>query len=308
MPYDISDKLVIGIASSALFDLGESDRVFRNEGEQAYRAFQREHESETLPKGAAMPFIRRLLNLNSRIPGVEPIEVILFSRNDPDTGQRVFNSIRDYGLDITRGVFTSGESPYRYLDSFGTSLFLSANNEDVVKAIDTGHAAGTVLRSFVTDDDDSYELRVAFDFDGVIADDSAENVYQKKNLNAFQESEISNASVPHPPGPLREFFVKLARLQQVEQEHRLVDPSYRKSISTAIITARGAPANERVVTTLRSWNVMADKTFFLGGVEKGRILDIFRPHIFFDDQLTHLEPSSGFIPSVHIPFGRINKH
>jgi len=40
--YDLQGKLVVAIASSALFDLTESDRVFREQGEEAYRAHQRE--------------------------------------------------------------------------------------------------------------------------------------------------------------------------------------------------------------------------------------------------------------------------
>lgn len=308
MPYDISDKLVIGIASSALFDLSDSDMVFREEGERAYRAYQREHEHDVLPSGVAFPFIRRLLALNSVFKEEKPIEVILFSRNDPDTGQRVFYSIQSYGLDITRGVFLSGASPYTYLKAFNTALFLSENSDDVRKAIDSGHAAGRVLQSSLLDDEESCELRVAFDFDGVIADDSAESVYQKeKSLDDFQRSESEKASEPHHPGPLREFFVRLSRLQQLEHERKDEDPSYQRHIRTAIITARNAPAHERVVTTLREWNVMTDETFFLGGIEKRRVLDIFRPHIFFDDQLTHLEPASEFIPSVHVPFGQINR-
>ncbi|MDA3832206.1 MAG: 5'-nucleotidase [Spirochaetales bacterium] len=309
MPYDIIDKLVIGVASSALFDLKDSDRVFREEGEQSYRAFQREHEQDILPRGVAFPFMRRLLGLNNSFPDLHPIEVILFSRNDPDTGQRVFNSIKSYGLDITRGVFLSGSAPYTYLNAFQTALFLSANREDVIGAIECGCAAGMVLSSSVFEaDEDQSELRVAFDFDGVIADDSAEVVYQKDmSLDAFQKSESEKALNPHNPGPLGEFFVKLSQLQQLERRRKDADPLYRKQIRTAIITARNAPAHQRVVTTLRAWNVMADETFFMGGIEKKRVLDIFRPHIFFDDQLTHLEPSAQFIPSVHIPFGQINR-
>ncbi len=308
MSYDISNKLVIGIASSALFDLSDSDWVFRNEGEQPYRLFQRAHEHDILPKGVAFPFIRRVLALNEVFPKVKPVEVILFSHNDPDTGQRVFNSIKDYGLNITRGAFLSGKSPYTYLDAFNIVLFLSANSDDVRDAIASGHAAGTVLPSSIPEDleSDSHELRVAFDFDGVIADDSAENIFQRQSLEDFQRSESEKALQPHRAGPLQEFFIRLSQLQRLERARKAEDPLYRQHIRTAIITARNAPSHERVVTTLRSWNVMTDETFFLGGIEKSRVLDIFKPHIFFDDQMDHLKPSSGFIPSVHIPFGQIN--
>lgn len=179
MAYPIHRKLVIAVASSALFDLKDSHSVFVERGEDAYRKFQRENKSQTLPKGVAFPFIRRFLNINKSYPDRMPVEVVLLSRNDPDTGQRVFNSIQSYGLDISRAGFLSGKSPYKYIPAFNVSLFLSANEDDVRKAIEAGFPAGTVIPSVVNDDENDRELRVAFDFDGVIADDEAESVFQK---------------------------------------------------------------------------------------------------------------------------------
>jgi len=63
----------------------------------------------------------------------------------------------------------------------------------------------------------------------------------------------------------------------------------------------------RVVTTLRDWSIQVDEAFFLGGLSKGEILRTFRPHIFFDDQLTHIEGASQDTPSVHVPFGVMNR-
>jgi 5'-nucleotidase len=308
MPYEIEGKLIIAVASSALFDLEDSDTVFREQGERSYRAYQREHEFDVLPKGVAFPFIQRLLYLNDVFPEIKPIEVVLISRNDPDTGQRVFNSIRSYDLDISRGAFLSGGAPHTYLSSFNATLFLSANRDDVTMAIDEGFAAGMVLSSSVGEEAEDRQLRIAYDFDGVIADDSAETVYQShKSLEQFHQSEQDQAQTPHNPGPLRDFFVKISHLQQLERSRKASDPSYQPMITTAIITARNAPSDRRVVTTLRFWDVTVDQTFFLGGIEKRRILQQFKPHMFFDDQLLHLESTSQFIPSVHIPFGTINK-
>ena len=50
-----------------------------------------------------------------------------------------------------------------------------------------------------------------------------------------------------------------------------------------------------------------DDTFFLGGMEKHRILEILKPHIFFDDQRSHLKSPAGKVPMVHIPFGVANE-
>ena len=304
MAYPIHRKLVIAVASSALFDLSESHAVFVEKGEDEYRHYQRENKNKVLDKGVAFPFIRRFLNINKSYPERLPVEVVLLSRNDPDTGQRVFNSIKHYELDITRAGFLSGKSPYRYIPAFNVSLFLSANEDDVRKAIEAEYPAGTVLPSEITDDIDDHELRVAFDFDGVIADDESEAIYcGNEDVSEFQEHEQEKAHIPHNPGPLSDLFKKLSYLQKLETKKEKEDNSYERILRVAIVTARNAPANERVVTTLNEWGVSPDETFFLGGIEKHRVLKVMRPHIFFDDQMRHLTSVAGAIPSVHIPFG-----
>ena len=202
MPFEIDQKLVVAVASSALFDLGEADRVFRHQGEDAYRRYQREHEDEVLERGVAFAFVKRLLSFN-RSPDDSPVEVVLLSRNDPDTGLRVFNSIEAYGLDITRAAFLNGNPPFRYIPDFNASIFLSANEHNVEEAIMAGYPAGLVLDSVINDDSDDVELRVAFDFDGVLADDAAEQVFQSNGLEAFQRSETEQADIPHDTGPLQ---------------------------------------------------------------------------------------------------------
>jgi 5'-nucleotidase len=307
MAYPIDQRLVIAIASSALFDLTESDRVYREQDLEAYRAYQRERENVTLPVGVAFPLIRRILALNDPKNGYQPIEVVLLSRNDPDTGLRVFKSIERHGLDISRAAFVSGRDPFRYLAAFNTCLFLSANAEDVSHALSMNVAAGRVFPTQFSDDGADNELRIAFDFDGVIADDSAEAVFKQQKLPGFFRSEVENATIPLPIGPLHRFFTEIASIQQVERESDRLTSLRTARIRTAIVTARNAPAHERVVTSLRSWGIRVDEAFFLGGIEKARVLEIFRPHIFFDDQLVHIEGAAGVVPCAHVPFGIANQ-
>lgn len=308
MPYPIEHKLVIGIASSALFDLTASHQVYLEGGAEAYRKYQEQQISTVLDKGVAFPFIRRFLSINKHHPQSSPVEVVLFSRNSPETGLRVMNSIAHYGLDISRACFLTGQSPYTYLPAFNTSLFLSANEEDVRRALDANYPAGLVLPARTEDDENDGELRIAFDFDGVIADDESETVFKRNNnVDEFHAHEIERVAIPHQPGPLADLFRKLSVMQQLEEDAQRADPAYKKILRIAIITARSAPAHERVVTTLKSWGVSANETFFLGGMEKARVLSIFRPHMFFDDQLSHLKSPAGNIPMVHIPFGVANR-
>lgn len=307
MSFPIEKKFVIAIASSALFDLSESDRVYQEKGLRAYRKFQEENIDKTLDKGVAFPFIRRFLGLNSAFPEQQPVEVVLLSRNSPETGLRVFRSIEKYGLDITRAVFFSGRSPYEYLPAFNASLFLSANAEDVFNAISAGYPAGRVMKTTITDNDDDSELRIAFDFDGVIADDSAETVYKSTNdIKKFHDAEIQLSKVPLNPGPLQGLFKKISVFQELETQRMNKEPDYERMLTISIITARNAPSHERMINTLKSWGVSVDEVFLLGGIEKKRILEIMKPHIYFDDQTIHLEHIDN-IPLVHIPFGVANK-
>ncbi|MCG2584578.1 5'-nucleotidase [Massilia sp. TS11] len=308
MPFPIENKLVIGVASSALFDLSDSHQVYLDSGPEAYRAYQEAHHDQVLGKGVAFPFIRRFLQINRAFAQEAPVEVVLLSRNSPETGLRVMHSIAHYGLDITRAAFTTGESPYAYLPAFNCALFLSANEEDVRKAIDAGYPAGLVLPGAVDDSEDDIELRVAFDFDGVLADDEAEAVYKRNmDLAEFDQHELTHVARPHQPGPLATLFQRLAALQHLEESARAASPDYRRILRIAIITARGAPSHERVITTLKSWGVSANETFFLGGMSKARVLSVFRPHMFFDDQLSHLRAEGASVPMVHIPFGVANR-
>lgn len=307
MPYPIERKLVIAISSSALFDLSESHTVFLEQGPKAYKEFQEKNLDAVLEKGVAFPFIKRFLNINNRFKKQLPVEVVLLSRNSASTGKRVFRSIHHYGLDISRAAFMEGKSPYEYVPAFNASLFLSANESDVQSAINAGYPAGVVLPSDIVNDDGDEELRIAFDFDGVIADDEAESIFQGGELPDFHAYEVVNAHIPHQPGPLADLFKKLSFLQKLEDREVERDQDYKRIIRTAIVTARNAPAHERVITTLEHWGVSANETFFLGGMVKDRILSRLKPHMFFDDQKSHLESDGGDIPMVHIPFGIANK-
>ncbi|MNW54071.1 5'-nucleotidase [compost metagenome] len=304
MPFDIESKFVIAVASSALFDLTESDRVFREEGEEAYRKYQREHEDEILNHGVAYPLIKRLLSINT--PDDQIVEVILLSRNDPDTGLRVFKSIEYYGLTISRAVFVAGSNPFKYMTAFNATLFLSGNPDDVKEAVAHGYPAGCIYPSDYIDDESDNEIRLAFDFDGIIADDSAESIFQVGALEKFHSHERELASFPLPAGPLLKFFTEISKLQQKEIIKNQNDPIYKPRIRIAIATARNVPAHERMINTLRKLDIRVDEAFFLGGVEKIRVLSVFMPHIFFDDQVDHIEGVARTFPSVHVPFGVAN--
>lgn len=292
--FDIDEKLVIGVSSRALFELEESNRVFETEGLHAYQRYQREHRSTPLEPGPVFAFISELLAFNRALPDVEPIEVILLSKNDPITGDRIFRSIEHYGLGIIRAVFTSGRPLHDYLESFNVSLYLSANAEHVRAARSDGYPAGCVKHSASEWSLGDGEIRIAFDFDGVLASDESQRVFDAHGLDEFHNHEKEHRGRPLDAGPLHRLFKKLGELQSLLQDNAVDSPRLRISI----VTARSAPANRRMIRTLDAWGIVPDDAFFLGGIEKRRVLRSLRPHIFFDDQEGHLHD---VFAAVHIP-------
>jgi len=332
MPVRFDGKLVVAISSRALFDLEDSHRVFDAEGVEAYARFQREREDQPLAPGVAFALVRKLLALDegpagerraeataasesraAPAPADAPrpgpsratapgVEVILLSRNSADTGLRVFNSIEHHGLAISRAAFTGGEAPYRYVKPFGAHLFLSADPRDVRAALESGYAAATILPAAARAGraDLPRELRIAFDGDAVIFSDDAERVFKSHGLEAFSRSEREAARDPLPGGPFRSF---LAALHHIQASY----PAGDAPIRTALVTARGAPAHERVIRTLRAWGIRIDQALFLGGMAKGEFLEAFGADIFFDDQAGHCESAARHVATGHVPHGVANE-
>ncbi len=275
--------------------------MFESQGVEAYYQYQRVHEDEVLGQGIAFGLVKKLLALNTRMPERPRVEVILLSRNTADTGMRIMNSIEHYKLDIVRAAFTGGESTHPYVPAFEASLFLSANPDDVRKALDAGHAAATIFPAQASStQSQAGELRIAFDGDAVLFSDEAERVYKKNGLNAFTASEVSAAHEPLSGGPFKSF---LAALHRIQSEY----PLDRSPIRTALVTARSAPAHERVIRTLRAWDIRIDEALFLGGLEKGPFLKAFGADIFFDDQRGHVESARQHVAAGHVPFGVANE-
>lgn len=307
MAYPIEKKLVVGISSNALFDLRKEDKIFEKKGLDAYRKYQVDHKGDILPTGVVFPFIKRFLHINDIYTDEQPVEVVLLSRNSPETGVRIFNSIREHNLNITRAAFMSGGSAVSYIPAFNISLFLAINKNDVEEAISSNLPAGRILQTEVHDDVTS-ELRVAFDFDGVIANDEAEKIYKDKGIQEYHKYEKEHSNEELKTGPLADFFTRLAFFQKLETKKEQKDKEYKRILKTAIITARNAPAHERAINTLNKWGVTVDEMFLLGGIDKSRILKTMKPHLYFDDQMIHLDSNTlNNIPLVHIPFGIANE-
>jgi 5'-nucleotidase len=299
MAYDLSGKLVIGISSRALFDLELENTIYQEQGVAAYAAYQRGHENEALLPGTAFPLIKALLQLNTMIPDQHLVEVVIISRNSPDTGLRAFNAIAAHKLDITRAVFTGGESIARYLKAFKVDLFLSRDASDVQDAIDGGVAAAQLYAAPADYIAPDHQIRIAFDGDAVLFSPESERIFKEKGLDAFASHEYRYRHKPMGEGPFTELLRKLSHIQQQFRER---SPQDDCPVRIAIVTARNSPAHSRVIHTLRAWNVDIDEAFFLGGLPKNEVLLAFGAQIFFDDQDLHVQPASALVPSGRVPY------
>lgn len=296
MALKLDDKLVVGISSRALFDLEEENAIFEKEGLKAYSEYQRAHEKDILKPGTAFPLIKALHKLNA--DGRYLTEVIIMSKNSTDTSLRIFNSIEHYGLPISRAALVSGASIVPYLNAFRTDLFLSADEKDVQEAINANVAAGIICSHSNLPIDpaaDIEQIRIAFDGDAVIFSDESEKIYQAQGLEAFAEHEHLNAQKPLPEGPFAKLLKTISAIQQGFEEGTV-------PIRTALVTARNAPAHERVIRTLQAWDIRIDEAFFLGGIEKSEVLKAFGANIFFDDQSVHTDSASRLVPAARVPY------
>ena len=297
MAATLDDKLVVAISSRALFNLEEENRLFESGDPEGYMKLQFERLDVPAQPGIAYSLVRKLLRFND--DGVQRVEVVILSRNDPVSGMRIFKSSVAADIKLQRGVFTQGRPPFGYLRPLRAHLFLSVNAEDVREALNAGFPAARVLVESVKASD-AYpdEVRIAFDGDAVLFSDEAERVFQSQGLDAFQAHESSKAELPLPEGPFKPLLAALHRLQHAGN----VDMRIR----TALVTARSAPAHERAIRTLMKWNIRVDEAMFLGGLPKGEFLREFEPDFFFDDQTGHVDAAARHVPSGHVSSGVSN--
>lgn len=291
--------LKIAVSSRSLFHLEDGNKIFETQGQEAFNEYMRSKENDPLRPGAAFPLVKKLLDLNSQKPPFRPdmVEVILLSRNSPDAGMRVMNSIKHYGLGIEKAVFTQGENRFGFVKAFEADLFLSVNSQEVEYAISQGVAAATLMPCEKPEVFDDEFVRIAFDGDSVIFASEADLVYQKEGIVAFRDHEVQHANRPLEAGPFKNFLHELHELQKKY-------PAEKAPVKVGLITARGLPAHERVLKTLRSWGIRIDTAVFCGGAKKGPLLQAFKADMFFDDMKKNVDNAhDSSVSSGHVPFG-----
>ncbi|XP_077092771.1 5'-nucleotidase, cytosolic IB a [Siphateles boraxobius] len=302
-----SNAVTIAVSSRTLFNMVKERKVFEEEGLERYVAHQLELEDQLFTPGVSFPFVKALMNVNARLRELYPdseelFDIVLMTNNHAQVGVRLINSINHYDLNIERFCMTGGESPIGYLKAYMTNLYLSKDSEKVQEAIEEGIAAATMFTCDSENELSDTQLRVAFDGDAVLFSDESEIIVKEHGLDNFFKHEKEFENKPLAQGPLKCFLEALGKLQRkfYAKDQRINCP-----IRTYLVTARSAAsAGARVLKTLRSWGLEVDEALFLAGAPKGPILHKIRPHIFFDDQMFHIEGAQelGTI-AAHVPYG-----
>ncbi|CAM2706358.1 unnamed protein product [Rotaria socialis] len=310
----LTSELIVCITSSALFDCSEAHEIWKRDGLVAYQAHHCERLMVPLKPGVGFPLVQSLLALNN-ISGKNLVDVVLISRIDGESGERVRNSIIHHDLSIRRMSFTAGTDVIKYLTAWKCDLFLSTEEEQVRAVLHTanslmfeGIAAGLVYdrkieststqlsplssemekqasKSISTLIDATRwpedQVRIAFDGDGVLFSDEAERVFREHGLMAFNLSEQDKEHIPLSKGPMHKFALKI---QKIRSE---LGPDQNWRIRTFLVTARAKETTKR-------------------GLNKTPFLRIIDPAIFFDDSSVHIERAKQYVPSAHVIYSTKN--
>jgi 5'-nucleotidase len=287
------EKLIVTVTGRALFDLRQADQVYRTSGKQKYFEYMHSLESTTLKPGPAFYLVEAFNKIVHPVTKEPLITTTLVSQTHATAAVPILNSIEAYKLNISQMAFTGGAAQIPYIKAFGSDLFLSFNPDDVIGALGQGVASALLLSEWPEPESSLNEVRIAFDGDAVLFSDESEQIYSKYGIDKFVEVETKNAHVPLMPGPFKNLLVKLHTLQSVFGDARC-------PIVTALVTARGGRVLKRPIMTLKDWNVMVNVAIGLNGQDKDKVVEAFKPHIFFDDRLSNCQNVSRVSPSAQI--------
>jgi len=292
--------LTVAVSSRALFHIEDGHQIFETQGQAAFDEYMRSKETTPLRPGSAFPLIRKLLGLNPK-DGPRLVDVVMLSRNSPDAGVRIMNSVDHYQLNIEGAIFSKGRDRFRYATALGAQLFLSANPGDVKLALEHGIAAATILPTERRADLEDGIVRIAFDGDAVLFSAEADECYQAHGLAEFKRSETEKADIPLGAGPFKPVLESLHMLQR-ELQKRFPDDAC--PLKMALLTARGLQNHHRPIRTLRSWGITLDEVLFAAGRPKGPLLRAYGADFFVDDTQKNIASAVDCdIPSGHVPFG-----
>lgn len=301
MHFDLSKgkKVVFAFSSRALFDLEKEHAMFDPANPEAYEKYQYQRRNKTLKPGVALSFAYKLLSFNDGLEYKDqPVSCVVISRSDPYTGQRVHNSLIEYGMgQICARVNTGGSDPVRYLEAYRASLFLTADEVDARAALARGHAAALIYpRRGKEPDPADRQLRLGLDFDGVLGSDESDRIAHEQGLEAYFEHEQKKVGKIMPSGPFRGVAGVFNQLRQAGAP-----------IRTTLITGRVSSSNDRALLSLKRWGVQIDEMVTTGSTPKGPFVKASGVDFFAEDTPHHALDVAPHTLVAHVVHGVRNE-
>uniref|UniRef100_A0A4W5Q426 5'-nucleotidase, cytosolic IA n=1 Tax=Hucho hucho TaxID=62062 RepID=A0A4W5Q426_9TELE len=295
------NAITIAVSSRVLFNMDKEQQIYEQKG--------MEHEMEPFAPGPAFPFVKALEAVNTRLRELYPeseelFDVVLMTNSHAHVGLRLINTINHHRECLITHTDTH---MHKHVHTCAQPGHCAVNELGLRVPGDEGIAAATMFnppekRTEVSET----QLRVAFDGDAVLFSDESERIFKAHGLDKFFEHEKAHENTLLDHGPLKGFLESLGKLQNkfYAKGQRLDCP-----IRTYLVTARSAASSgTRALKTLRSWGLETDEALFLAGAPKGPMLEKIRPHIFFDDQMFHVEGASQLgTVAAHVPYGVAQK-
>lgn len=318
-------QLHVMVSSRVLLDLEEADKVFKEKGAQGYTDYLRcegDYKGQgdealggfrRLGKGPMFDVAVALNKLNAMSPDKNNplVELGLSCKDEIDSAEVIIANlaVSALGPALEWEVATHGRPVSAEIHkAFKTDLFLTRSKGDAQTAVDLGIASAIINfpPKGTYDFENDGPVRLIVDGDAVAFGDSAEVGFRRdvagnptdygRAVTQYKEREHAEVGKPIEPGP---FTVVLAKISAI---NKLFKPG-KAPFEIGLLTARGGLATGRALSTLRAHGVHFNyPSGFMGGADKGEWLEAHRPHLFLDDQETHLKRGMHFCPTGLVPY------
>lgn len=304
------ESLTIAVSARALFDFTHdpSYESLKTGGVEAYENYQKTHTMTPYDKGVAYNLLDSFVKLNNVHNTPIKVNIIILSHMTTLTATRVMNTLISWNDNVSRntniGVFTGGDSVEPYVQSYSPDLYLTTENTDLTnfKNIPIGIVYENNHKSV---ENGEKCLKIAFDFDGVIASDESEIIFQHDGLESFNAHEKANIRKPLSAGPLNNLVFKLGKIAEQDRINSRISGS-KRLLKLCLITARSLKTGVRAVETLKNMRISFDQMIFTCGSNKNMAIKANQPDMFFDDGKKHVTRALGLTQCVHIPLGVAN--
>lgn len=329
--------ITIGLSTSALFDMRESEEIFRTQGPEAYQQHMIANENVPFAPGHAFPLVETIRDINKAL-GHSLFDIVLISRNDIWTGVRAVRSCYQQDLPFSGAMFSNGRDVTPYLPAYGVDWLISTHEADVQAAAKMGIGANLIDGPFLPERALAQiekaaaitaapaekaapaltpvfnrKLHIVWDLDRVVFGPDSDDVFTEKGMEYYRHHERTKADEAISDGP----FMNIARVLGTATKNF---PRDNSPVISSVLTARGGESALRAMISLykkgipfngvghfSGGHVLRDGEAQPKGIYKDNILRIMREQepnntiLFLDDSARTIDLTRKVVLSGLVP-------